>query len=89
MTRWFLVAMSLFPEAQRTAQTELDTVLGENRLPNASDILTLPYIRAIVMEVMRWAPITPLGASHRLLVGKDDEYEGYSIPGGSTIIPVR
>lgn len=39
------------PEVQRKAQTELDEVVGSNRLPTLNDIEELPYIRAIQAEV--------------------------------------
>lgn len=80
--------MSLAPDVQRRAQADLDTVLG-SRLPVMEDIPSLPYIRAILMETMRWNPVVPLGVDHRLVDQGDDEYAGYTIPSGSTIVPVR
>jgi len=50
-----------FPEAQRKAQEELDRVL-QGRLPQLGDEADLPYTTAIVKEILRWQPITPLGA---------------------------
>ena len=49
-----------FPEAQRKAQEELDRVL-QGRLPQLGDEADLPYTTAIVKEILRWQPITPLG----------------------------
>jgi len=54
--------MALYPEVQKKAQMEVDTVTGNNRLPNFSDRDALPYTNAIVKEAMRWQPVTPLGA---------------------------
>lgn len=59
----FFLAATLYPEIVRLAQRELDEVLGGERLPNISDVPRLPYISAIVKEVLRWRPPTPLGAS--------------------------
>jgi len=50
-----------FPEAQCKAQEELDRVL-QGRLPQLSDEADLPYITAVAKEVLRWQPVTPLGA---------------------------
>jgi len=50
-----------FPEAQHKAQEELDRVL-QGRLPQLGDEADLPYTTAIVKEILRWQPITPLGA---------------------------
>lgn len=55
--------MANHPEAQARAQAELDSVVGTNRLPEFSDIDDLPYINAIVTEVLRWHPIVPMGKS--------------------------
>ncbi|KAF7796811.1 hypothetical protein EIP86_007995 [Pleurotus ostreatoroseus] len=80
--------MSLAPEVQRKAQAELDAELG-SRLPVMDDLPSFPFIQAILLEIMRLGTVAPLGVAHRLLDGDDDEFRGYIIPAGSTIIPVR
>ncbi|KAI0048494.1 cytochrome P450 [Auriscalpium vulgare] len=80
----FVLAMVLHPAVQRTAQLELDRVVGAHRLPDFSDRTELPYIEAIVKEVLRWHPIGPQGVPHGLI--DDDEYRGYRIPKGSLIV---
>jgi len=57
----FFLAMALYPEVQKKAQTEINTVIGNNQLPDFSDRDALPYTNAIVKEAMRWQPVTPLG----------------------------
>ena len=52
--------MTLYPEVQRKAQDEIDSVVGNSRLPDYSDQDTLPYIQAVLKEVLRWHPVTPL-----------------------------
>ncbi|TAQ85744.1 hypothetical protein B7494_g5930 [Chlorociboria aeruginascens] len=64
---------------------ELDTVVGPNRLPNWDDESSLPYIRAIIEEVHRWAPIGSLGIPHAST--KDDNYNGQHIPESTIIFP--
>jgi hypothetical protein len=56
--------MSLHPNVQRKAQEEIDRVIGHDRLPNVQDRKDLPYVEAIMREVMRLNPVTPLGGSH-------------------------
>jgi cytochrome P450 len=73
------------PEVQRKAQAELDRVVGRQRLPDFSDMENLPYINAIVKEVIRWFPIVPLGIPHAATA--EDEYRGMRIPKGSAIFP--
>lgn len=79
----FIAAMLLHPEVQIKAQEELDAYLG-SRLPVFEDMPHLPYVRAILLEVLRWQPVLPLGAPHRVTM--DDEYKGYLIPKGATVL---
>jgi Cytochrome P450 len=53
--------MCTHPHVQYTAQAELDNVIGSERLPSIADRARLPYIDALVKEVLRWAPVVPLG----------------------------
>jgi cytochrome P450 len=76
--------MILFPEVATKAQTEIDAVVGSERLPTFEDRPHLPYMNAVVKEVLRWNSVTPLGGPHRST--EDDVYDGYSIPMGSIIL---
>ena len=62
----FILAMTLHPLVQTQAQAELDAVIGspgdtDIRLPTFTDREHLPYVNAIVKEVLRWNPSVPLG----------------------------
>ena len=81
----FLLAMVLHPEAQRCAQEELMAVVGSHRLPDFSDRDALPYVNALVRECTRWIPVAPIGFPHGCT--EEDEYRGYRIPKGATVIP--
>ncbi|KAL4773894.1 cytochrome P450 [Aspergillus nidulans var. acristatus] len=81
----FFLAMALYPDVQRKAQEELDTVLGSTKLPTFEDRARLPYIEAIVKEALRWHPVAPMGIPH--MSTEDDIYEGYLIPKNSLIMP--
>ncbi len=76
--------MAEYPDIQKRAQKELDTVIGSDRLPQISDQKSLPYVEAVMMECFRWNPILPLGLPH--ITTADDEYKGYLIPKGSLVI---
>ena len=78
--------MILYPEVQRRAQAELDTVIGPHRLPDFSDMKDLPYIVAITKECLRWKLVTPLAVPH--LTTDADEYRGYYIPKGAIVLGV-
>ncbi|KAI9933567.1 hypothetical protein ASPWEDRAFT_160022 [Aspergillus wentii DTO 134E9] len=81
---FFIMACVLHQPEFHHAQREIDTVVGTDRLPDCSDAPDLPYVNAFIQEVVRWRPITPLGIPHALV--KDDEYRGYHIPKGATIM---
>ncbi|KAF5342840.1 hypothetical protein D9758_013372 [Tetrapyrgos nigripes] len=80
----FMLAMRLYPNVMKKAQAEIDAVVGRDRLPTFEDRDHLPYIQAIVQEVLRWRPLVPLGVPRRVM--KDDFYEGYFIPKGSLVL---
>ena len=75
--------MLLHPEVQQRAQAELDDVVGLNRLPDHTDRPLLPYISAIVIELLRWYPPAPLVLPYRCM--KEDIYRGWRIPEGAII----
>ena len=52
-----ILGMVAFPEVVSKAQKELDAVVGE-RIPQFEDMRNLPYIRAMVREVLRWRSVT-------------------------------
>ena len=55
--------MTLYPEAQAKAQAEIDAIVGSSILPTFADRQHLPYVAALISEVFRWMPVTPLGRS--------------------------
>ena len=57
----FFSAMVLHPEVQKKAQAELDSMIGNTRLPTVEDRDRLEYIEMIMQETFRWAPVAPLG----------------------------
>ena len=77
-------ALGRMPEAPHSISTrsdvsrsELDAVVGDSwqRLPSFSDRSSLPYIEAIVLEILRWNPAVPLGPS----VSHDTNHPSYTI----------
>ena len=76
--------MTLNPEAMKKAQEELDRVVGKGELPDFSHKDRLPYIDALVKEVLRWSPSVPLSLPNRAT--QDDVYRGFFIPGGAIVI---
>ena len=76
--------MAQNPEIQLRAQMEIDEVIGRDRLPNTEDLKDLPFVQAVISEVLRWHPVAPIGLPHRAT--KDVHYNGYIIPKDATLI---
>ncbi|KAL0565217.1 hypothetical protein V5O48_016811 [Marasmius crinis-equi] len=87
VVRTFVFCMMMHPTVQNKVQTELDKFMeSEHRLPTLKDWSqgALPYLDAILLEVLRWHPPAPMGLFHA--AAHDDEYSGYLIPAKTTII---
>ena len=94
----FTLAMVLYPDVQKRAQAEIDSVVGKYRLPTFEDRDSLPYVNATMREVLRWGIVAPLGnlchpcdpmpllniiyTGTLHATSKEDSYNGYLIPKG-------
>lgn len=78
-------ALVLYPEAQKKGQEAIDKVCGD-RFPKMEDMENpdAQYIRACVKENLRWMPTAILGVPHCVI--RDDEYMGYHIPKGASVV---
>ncbi|KAF9482335.1 cytochrome P450 [Pholiota conissans] len=80
----FFLAMLLYPEVQKRGRQAMIQAISNERLPIFSDMQSIPYVDAIIKEVLRWRPVAPLALPHRLVA--DDEYNGYFLPSGSVVV---
>ncbi|KAL8940472.1 MAG: hypothetical protein Q9216_002801 [Gyalolechia sp. 2 TL-2023] len=82
----FVMAALCHPDVLQKARAEVDTACGSNaeRLPLISDIDRMPYICALIKEVLRWRPIVPLVPPHQST--QDFEFEGYRFPAGTEFL---
>lgn len=78
----FTLAMILYPDVMKKAQNEVDAIV--QGYPSYENKGQLPYIEAVVKEVLRWRPVSAGGIPHA--VTQDDEYMGFHIPKGATVI---
>lgn len=46
----------------KIAQSEIDSVVGNERLPTFEDRPNLPYNNALFLEVLRWHTVVPTGS---------------------------
>jgi cytochrome P450 len=81
----FTLAMIKFRDVQRKAQEEIDRVVGADRLPTFEDQERLPYINALVKEIIRWRPVAPMGFPHTAT--EDVNFNDLHIRKGASIMP--
>ncbi|KAF9623752.1 hypothetical protein IFM89_005259 [Coptis chinensis] len=83
LLEWILARMVLHPDIQSKAQSEIDSLVGNDRLVSNSDLPNLPYLLAIVKETLRVHPPGPLLSWARLAI--HDVHIGRNfIPAGTT-----
>ena len=58
--------------------------MAKENYPDFSHKDDLPYIDALVKELLRWSPPLPIAFPNRAMQG--DVYRGYLIPEGTTVI---
>ncbi|KAK1992158.1 cytochrome P450 2C31 [Colletotrichum falcatum] len=83
----FMMAMVTRPEVQLRAREEVDRVCTDGaslRLPRMSDLPAMPYVAAMIKEVLRWRPTVPVVPPHQLT--EDLEFDGYVIPAGTCFL---
>ncbi|TVY92825.1 Cytochrome P450 monooxygenase [Lachnellula willkommii] len=71
------------PAVQARAHAELDEVVGLSASPTFEHENRLPYIRAMVKEILRIRPVTNIGTPHYATA--DVTYKDFFIPKGTVI----
>eukprot|EP01018_Ginkgo_biloba_P020070 Gb_24509 [translate_table: standard] len=83
LMEWILARLILHPNIQAKVHEELDSVVGNSRQLTESDIPKLPYLQAVVKEVLRIHPPGPLLSWARLSI-HDVHVGGHWVPAGTT-----
>ncbi|XP_065875268.1 cytochrome P450 78A5-like [Euphorbia lathyris] len=83
LMEWIMARIVIHQDIQAKAQHELDTCIGGNRNLQDSDIPNLPYLQALVKEVLRMHPPGPLLSWARLAI-HDVHVDKIFIPAGTT-----
>ncbi|KAK7172303.1 hypothetical protein R3I93_004581 [Phoxinus phoxinus] len=84
--RYALMLLIKHPHIQGQMQSEIDRVIGRNRVPTMEDRKSLPFTDAVIHEVQRFLDIVPLNLPHYAM--KDITFRGYVIPKDTVIIPM-
>lgn len=75
---WGMTELITHPEAMKRAQNEIRSIVGERRIVSESDLLEMPYLKAVVKEVLRLHPPAPVSVPRETM--EDVSIEGYDIP---------
>jgi cytochrome P450 len=73
------------PAVMSKVRDELREALGSKRHPDESDIVKMPYLRAVVMETMRLHPASPLMMPHEAMAD-GAEVGGFAVSKGTKVI---
>lgn len=65
-------------------QAELDAVIGRKRYPTSQDRTQLPYVEAVLSEIMRISNVAPLAIAHRTI--ETTQFRQYLIPSDTVIL---
>uniref|UniRef100_A0AAY4DV90 Cytochrome P450 n=1 Tax=Denticeps clupeoides TaxID=299321 RepID=A0AAY4DV90_9TELE len=84
--RYALMLLIKYPQIQEQMQSEIDTVIGNNRWPVMEDRKALHFTNAVIHEVQRFLDFMPFSVPHAAL--HDISFKGYVIPKGTVIIPM-
>ena len=83
---WAVLYMAREPEVQKRVQIELDSVVGQSRLPAVADRPNLPYTEAVIWEILRCGNIAPRGVNH--MGSEPITMNGITIPANIMISPL-
>eukprot|EP00253_Pinus_taeda_P019755 PITA_19755 len=81
---WAMTELVRNPEIMERVQAELDGVVGRKRMVEESDMDRLPYLHAVMKEVLRLHPPVPLLLPHR--ADSRCEIGGFVIPKHSQVL---
>uniref|UniRef100_A0A0E0LWP8 Cytochrome P450 n=1 Tax=Oryza punctata TaxID=4537 RepID=A0A0E0LWP8_ORYPU len=82
---WAMAELLRNPSIMAKARAEMNHVLADKKAIEESDMEKLPYLQAVVREVMRLHPAAPILVPHR--AAEDGaEIGGHAVPKGATVI---
>lgn len=81
---FILMMLVLHPDVQTKCFKDIYNNVEKGRLPSLTDRQKLPYVEAVIMEVMRMYFVVPIAGPRRAL--QDTKLQGYSIPKDTVVL---
>ncbi|KAL6993688.1 hypothetical protein U1Q18_011800 [Sarracenia purpurea var. burkii] len=81
---WAMAELLNAPDILKKSKAELEQTIGKGKMIEESDIVRLPYLRAIVNETMRLHPAVPLLIPRKVDI--EVEICGYTVPRGAQVL---
>ncbi|KAJ7336385.1 cytochrome P450 [Mycena albidolilacea] len=83
-----ILILAVYPERQERARQEIEAVVGTARLPELEDFKHLPFVEALIKEVIRIRPSFPTGVPHFTTeeIRAGLSYKNYVVPKDTTIV---
>ncbi|GMJ05801.1 TRANSPARENT TESTA 7, CYTOCHROME P450 75B1 [Hibiscus trionum] len=81
---WAMAELIRHPTIMARVRSELDSVVGQDRLVADLDLSNLTYFQAVIKETFRLHPSTPLSLPR--MASDSCEINGYHIPKGATLL---
>ena len=82
--RWAIAYLVHHPECQRDVQSQLDDVVGRDRMPDLDDRPNLPLVLATIMETLRLGNVAETVLPHYTL--SDTILAGYRVPKDTVVM---
>ncbi|XP_068657091.1 cytochrome P450 81Q32-like [Aristolochia californica] len=80
---WGMTLLLMYPDTLKKARSQLDDIVGHDRVLDESDLPKLPFLRCIINETLRLYPPTPVLLHSS---SQDCIVRGYNIPAGTMLL---
>ncbi|CAN6441513.1 unnamed protein product [Victoria cruziana] len=81
---WAMTELLKNPDIMRKAQHEIEEIVGRDQQVEESHLTNLPYVRAVIKEILRLHPILPFLVPHS--PASPSKLAGFDIPVGTSVM---
>ncbi|KAE8772664.1 cytochrome P450 93A2-like [Hordeum vulgare] len=88
MVEWMLAELMSHPECLRKVRSEIDAVVGRDRIAGEGDVASLPYLQAAYKETLRLRPAAPIAhrqSTEEMVISAAGGAGGFTVPAGTAV----